>query len=459
MRGGLIIATVLVLTTGVFAEQRFAVPTEFDSGYTKPTTQHPDPRASMMQYVDLGVLIATLGLASFLTLKFRRRWAIFTLMIFCLVYFGFVRGGCVCPIGAIQNVAMAIFLGDYTLPLVVLAIFVIPLVFTLLLGRAFCGAVCPLGAVQDVFLLRPLRVPGWLDQALGLLAYIYLAAAVLLAATGSALIICRYDPFVSLFRLLPLGKWIEALTRGGTVPGGIASITISIHLLVLLGVLVVICMFVGRAYCRFLCPYGAILRICSRLSLKRVTITPEECIKCRLCEDACHFGAIRQPTQTHGGHDRTRGKGLLAGMVLLAGALTFAAGWGASLLTPYLARTNAQVRLAEQIWREQNALAARSDDINDPGEVFRRTDTPIARLYDDAEDIKRRFLIGSWIAGGFIGLVIGGRLVRLSVRRRREDYEADRGSCLACGRCFAKCPMEQARRKGRSVSLTTGEDE
>jgi len=157
MRTFTITATVLLLAAGAFAEQRFSVPTEFESGYVKPTTQHPDPRPSVMQYVDLGVLIVTLGAASFLALKFRRRWAIFSLMVFCLLYFGFIRGGCICPIGAIQNVAMAIFLDGYALPLIVLVFFVIPLVFTLFFGRSFCGSVCPLGAVQDIFLLRPLQ--------------------------------------------------------------------------------------------------------------------------------------------------------------------------------------------------------------------------------------------------------------------------------------------------------------
>ena len=50
-------------------------------------------------------------------------------------------------------------------------------------------------------LLKPLRVPRWLDQALGLLRYFYLGLAVLFAAMGAAYVICRYDPFVSFFRM------------------------------------------------------------------------------------------------------------------------------------------------------------------------------------------------------------------------------------------------------------------
>ncbi len=68
-------------------------------------------------------------------------------------------------------------------------------------GRSFCASVCPLGAVQELVAVRPVQVPTWIDHALGLLAYVYLGAAVLFAATGTAWIICRYDPFVGLFRL------------------------------------------------------------------------------------------------------------------------------------------------------------------------------------------------------------------------------------------------------------------
>ena len=50
-------------------------------------------------------------------------------------------------------------------------------------------------------MVRPVKVPGWLEHALGLIPYVYLGAAVLFAATGSAFVICQYDPFVSFFRL------------------------------------------------------------------------------------------------------------------------------------------------------------------------------------------------------------------------------------------------------------------
>ena len=41
----------------------------------------------------------------------------------------------------------------------VIAIFALPLVFTLFFGRSFCASVCPLGAVQELVAVRPVQVP------------------------------------------------------------------------------------------------------------------------------------------------------------------------------------------------------------------------------------------------------------------------------------------------------------
>ncbi len=406
------------------AEQRFDLPNF--AQHQKPHTTTPPPRLLLYEFLDVVVLVGTLSLASYLALKRRSRKGIFLLMIFSLGYFGFYREGCVCPIGAIQNITSALFDASYAIPYVVLAFFLLPLIFTLLFGRSFCGAVCPLGAIQDVVLLKPLTVPSWLQQSLGLLAYVYLGAAVLFAATGSAFIICEYDPFVSFFRLSG-----------------------SLNMLVLGFSFLIIGMFIGRPYCRFLCPYGAILRLLSRFSLWKVTVTPAECVQCRLCEDSCPFSAIEKANTTQI-HPRGQTDKIRLGILLtLLPVLIIAGGWLVSLLQVPFSRMNFTVRLAEQIAAEDMGTTAEIPETSKYFHEKAQSEKILLQrkreVRNDALNIRKQFLWGCWLLGGFIGLVIGVKLISLAVYRRRKNYQADRAHCVACGRCYAYCPIQHAR--------------
>jgi NosR/NirI family nitrous oxide reductase transcriptional regulator len=409
----------LILYGQTLGTERFPPPDFIETNHAIPTPTTPGPRQDIYEYIDAAVLLAALGLASYLVLKNRSRRAIFALTIFSLLYFGFYRKGCVCSIGAIQNVAFSIFDREYVVPVVVLAFFLLPLVFTLFFGRTFCAAVCPLGAIQDIVLARPISVPVWIESGLRLLAYIYLALAVLFAATGSAFIICRYDPFVSIFRLSG-----------------------SLNILILAGCLLLIGVFIGRPYCRFLCPYGVILRQLSWLSKWRVMITPDECIRCRLCEDSCPFGAIRKPSAKWPAQEFHVAKKRLAFLLLLLPMLVFLGGWAGSSLKGVTSQAHETVRLAKQIYLEE---AGKTETVTDASTAFRATGQKINDLYKQASNIRAEFGLGGWILGGFVGMVIGLKLIGLSVWRQRTDYEADRASCLACGRCFKYCPREHVR--------------
>jgi NosR/NirI family transcriptional regulator, nitrous oxide reductase regulator len=241
-------------------------------GYKTPAAQKPQPRDYWFQVMDVLLLAAALGAAVWLVLKRRsRKWAT-ALTIGSLAYFGFYREGCVCPIGSIQNVAVALTDPAYSIPMVVTATFFLPLLVALFFGRAFCGGVCALGAIQELVLLKPVQVPARLDRALGLLKYVYLGLAILLAvkpAIARDFVICRFDPFIGFFR------------RTGAP-----------HMLMIGGGFLLLGMFVGRPYCRYLCPYGGLLAWCTRLARRGLTITPDKELDCGLCTDACPYGAI-----------------------------------------------------------------------------------------------------------------------------------------------------------------------
>jgi NosR/NirI family nitrous oxide reductase transcriptional regulator len=275
---------VAVLASGVLVAQYQKKPPDFGGVYSFPTPTHPEPRDSWIRALDVVMLAAGLGLGAWLILKRRTRNGVMLLSIGTIAYFGFYRKGCICPIGAIQNVTASLVDPRYMISFGVIAFFFLPLVATLLFGRIFCGGLCPLGAVQDLVLIRPVKVPERLDRALRWLPYVYLGLAILFAGwglhvtlggwqvnVGRRFVICEWDPFISLFRIS--GAFHMLVIGGAFIAGG---------------------MFVGRPYCRWLCPYGGILALLSRVAWKNVQITPNKEVDCGLCAEACPFGAIQK---------------------------------------------------------------------------------------------------------------------------------------------------------------------
>jgi ferredoxin len=397
------------------AQYRFPMP-EFESGYQRPEMESPPPKLTS-PVVDVVLLAGLMALTAYAVLKLRSRNLVLVISVVSLLYFGFYRYGCVCPVGATQNV-FNILIGDGTpVPLLVSIFFLLPLLFALYFGRVFCAAVCPLGAIQEVCAVQPVQIPRTAEVVLGMFAYAYLGLAMLGLYTGTGFLICRYDPFVGFFR------------QGG-----------SFNMLIAGGVLLVIGIFIARPYCRFLCPYGVLLRWVSIFSRWHASVTPAECIQCRLCETSCPYHAINLPVPETRPETRRVGARRL-GWLLAAIPLVVAVSAIAGMLShSFLARLHPVVLLAERVAAEERGEFS---EYTIESEAFRASQDSSAALYSAAESVRLRFKTASTVFGGFMGLAFCGRLIRLSVIRKSAAYETDRGACLSCGRCFDYCPVEK----------------
>ncbi|TAJ11603.1 4Fe-4S binding protein [Marinilabiliaceae bacterium JC017] len=407
---------------GAQQQQRFPKP-EFESGYTQPVTTVPAARADFLAYLDILILIGALALISWLILKKRSRRGVTWVSVFSLLYFGFFRQGCVCSVGSLQNITLALFRPEYSIPLSALAFFVIPVVFTLFFGRTFCAGVCPFGALQDLILLRPLLLKKWLQKLLGLIPFLYLGLAILYAATATDFIICRYDPFIGIFRF-----------------------DATFTMFIIGGIFLFVSLFVARPYCRFLCPYGVLLSWVSRVSKYHLTISPASCTQCRLCENACPVGAIQKPMTEKNMESRPTAVKRFMLLSFVLPAMVVLGGWTGANFHERLSAVNPKVQLAHELLAgKDNNSGEASDEVT----AFRSSGKPVEELYSEAAGLVREFYWGGWILGGFIGLVFGLTLTGLSVFRYREEYSPHKGECVSCARCLAYCPVSVKDIKNR----------
>jgi polyferredoxin len=402
------------------AQNRFPKP-DFESGYQYPQLIYGVPNEPLWITIDIIVLILLMSFTAWSVIRKRVRTPVVAVSLISIIYFGFFREGCVCSIGSIQNVAVALTDSSYAIPLSVLLFFILPVIFTLLFGRVFCAGVCPFGALQELVNVKNYKIPGAIASVLGIIPWIYLSLATLFAVTRSAFIICRFDPFIGIFRF------------GGDAP-----------LIISGAILLIISIFTGRPFCRFICPYGALLSLFSRVSIWNVKIIKTQCINCELCHNACHVDAIRPPYDNKVKENRMRGvKRILIYLTILplmavAGALSM------RIISDSLSGVNKKVRLYELI--SENEKHPQEKQILEL-EAFYGQGGKVDELAVQVEKIKREFKLYASVAGAFMGVIIGFTLISLSVKRTRKYYEINDSACVSCARCFSYCPQNIVNHK------------
>lgn len=254
-----------------------------------------------------------------------------------------------CPLGALQNALAASGhrAGWYVLGMLAL--------FGVALGRTICGWLCPMGLLQEW--IHKLPVPklkkSRVTRALSWVKY------ALLAVFAVAIPL-----YFGLLKDLPLPGFCKYICPAGTLEGAVALLVhpknaslrdalgvVFARKAVLLVLIAVACAFVYRAFCRFLCPLGAIYGLFNRFAIVGVRVdagrcngcgacvrrcemdvrrvNDRECIQCGRCMGVCAQGAISlkcgRATLIGPDKPRSRRKNALriAALVALAAALVF----------------------------------------------------------------------------------------------------------------------------------------
>lgn len=154
------------------------------------------------------------------------------------------------------------------------------LLISLLFRRAFCSWLCPIGTLsewlwqggQELF-GRSFRVHRYVDVPLRALKYLLLAAFAWLIASMSADDIRGF--LASPYGLVADVKMLDFFRRAGEATIGTVSF------------LVVLSVLSKNVWCRYLCPYGALVGLVSVASPVRIARHTDTCIDCGKCAKAC----------------------------------------------------------------------------------------------------------------------------------------------------------------------------
>ena len=195
-----------------------------------------------------------------------------------------------CPLGALQN---ALANSGTRAPVYVLGILAL---FGIILGRTICGFLCPTGLLQDfAYKIRTPKLKK--SKVTRLLSYLkYILLVVLVIAVPLA--------FVGQDRLIP--AFCKFVCPAGTFGGAISLLfhPDNADLYGMLGpmftwkfalfcAIAVACVFIYRAFCRFICPLGAIYGFFNKIALLGIKLDKEKCTDCGLCVAHCKMDIKR----------------------------------------------------------------------------------------------------------------------------------------------------------------------
>lgn len=185
------------------------------------------------------------------------------------------------PIAGLMNLKAALLTGE--IPKVHPAgmfLIVAFLTISFIFRKTFCSWLCPVGTISEYLwkfgrkiFKRNLNVPRWLD--IGLRGLKYLLLAFFLYAVISMTPRDIHAFLQSPYGLIADVKMLNFFRFLGEVG------------LIVIGTLMLLSVLIQNFWCRYLCPYGALMGLASLFSPLKIRRNPEACIDCAKCAKAC----------------------------------------------------------------------------------------------------------------------------------------------------------------------------
>ncbi len=162
-----------------------------------------------------------------------------------------------------------------------LVIFAAVLVVSVLMKKGFCGWICPIGTVSQLFWMagermfgRNFRMEKYVDGSLRSMKYILMALFLI------AIVVVMPPNLMTLFFISDYYKTADVRTMN--VFTQMSALTLCV-----LSVLGALSLLYKNFWCRYLCPYGALLGLLSRLSPVKIRRDNQKCVHCRACSENC----------------------------------------------------------------------------------------------------------------------------------------------------------------------------
>lgn len=198
------------------------------------------------------------------------------------------------PIAGVMNLKFLVLTG--TVPDVHPAGMFLLLAFltmSFLFRKAFCSWLCPIGTLSEwlwqggrELFGRTWRLPACVDVPLRGLKYLLLGAFVYLIGGMSA-------DDISGFLGSPYGLVADVKMLDFFRHAGETTITV-------VSALVILSVLSKNVWCRYLCPYGALMGLAALVSPLRIVRNPVSCIDCGKCAKACSsFIPVDRLRQVH----------------------------------------------------------------------------------------------------------------------------------------------------------------